>query len=449
MEDCSICLTKFTKFYRQLIPCSFCNIQVCSQCWRTYFLSLVVDPKCLECDKSFSLEFLHKNFTVSFINHKLIKSKCGWILKHYTSQIPNLYSDISRWENDAKRYLVCLHCLKLVTKIKNINYDYIDDSDISKPVILPKLYCSCNEELKEIPFWHLEVIYPKYLSLIPKSFEKDSTPIIVCCPQPNCNGFINIKYTDNHCNICNTTICKKCQCKTTCEDSLETDNHVCKQEDIETVENIKKTTRRCPKCHVPIHKIHGCTQMWCTMCHTAFDYKSGKIFSDESRFHNPHYMEYIQNGGVRLTTGEEPRMCGLNARDFAKRPWALKLFENSRHVQDVVVPHLNELIITPEKIAKKTYNYLQKKCLKRHWENFVINSVKKNMLYTKRIEICNLYCQSANSLLLNNANEKEIITFSDVIRKFHYDEMHKLASSSKLSTLGISFYDGDQKLGAI
>ena len=39
-----------------------------------------------------------------------------------------------------------------------------------------------------------------------------------------------------------------------------------------------------------IHKIDGCAQMWCTECHTAFDWRSGRI--ETGRVHNPHYFEF-------------------------------------------------------------------------------------------------------------------------------------------------------------
>ena len=39
-----------------------------------------------------------------------------------------------------------------------------------------------------------------------------------------------------------------------------------------------------------IHKIDGCSQMWCTSCSTAFDWKTGKLST--GRIHNPHFFEF-------------------------------------------------------------------------------------------------------------------------------------------------------------
>ena len=70
-----------------------------------------------------------------------------------------------------------------------------------------------------------------------------------------CNGFLSMRYK---CGICETSVCPDCH-----EKIDEENKHICSEEAIQSVLEIKKNTKRCPKCGVSIYKIEGCHQMWC------------------------------------------------------------------------------------------------------------------------------------------------------------------------------------------
>ena len=99
------------------------------------------------------------------------------------------------------------------------------------------------------------------------------------------------------CNTCNQKYCTKCLIK------LNEESHICKQEDIDSWEEIKASTKLCPKCASRIFRSMGCPQMFCTNCHTGFDWNTGEVIN--GNFHNPHRMEWLRNGGrddVRIDT---------------------------------------------------------------------------------------------------------------------------------------------------
>lgn len=61
--------------------------------------------------------------------------------------------------------------------------------------------------------------------------------------------------------------------------------------------------------------VRNCDQMWCTQCHTAFNWRNGRI---ENVVHNPHYFEWLRRNGndVPRNPGDIPCRNELTHNDF-------------------------------------------------------------------------------------------------------------------------------------
>lgn len=134
------------------------------------------------------------------------------------------------------------------------------------------------------------------------SIEEQNTRITMKCPMQNCNNYMQ----NYRCKLCKCRVCAKCNAVV--EEKTE---HTCKQEDLDTVEFIKKSSRQCPNkdCDQTISKIDGCDVMFCTKCHTSFNYKTGKVIKDHASRHNPHYFEYLRKRGKELPRQDEINPC--------------------------------------------------------------------------------------------------------------------------------------------
>jgi hypothetical protein len=117
------------------------------------------------------------------------------------------------------------------------------------------------------------------------------------CPMENCRGFLSQQWK---CGVCDSKICNKCNEENTL-------NHECDPDKVASMELLNKDTKPCPECGTMIFRISGCSQMFCVECHCAWNWNTGLV--EKGVVHNPHYYEFIRNGGnMHRNHGDIP--CG-------------------------------------------------------------------------------------------------------------------------------------------
>lgn len=261
-EECSVCCCIKTR----IVKCVYCSYVSCHDCNEKYILDSINKPHCMACKKEFSSAFFYGNFSKAFITkrYKVHREKLLFEKEKYL--LPATQPEIEKIFKKEKMYDEISNIRKLILDLK------IQEDNIRYSIA------------------HLDA---------GGSDEKDEKrEIYICpCPKNDCRGFLSSKYK---CGICETQACSDCR-------EIKNDNHVCDPNIVESVNEIKKTTRNCPNCKTVIFKIAGCDQMFCTQCHIAFCWKSGKI--ERGMIHNPHYFEYLRtNGGIPRNPNEE--RCG-------------------------------------------------------------------------------------------------------------------------------------------
>jgi hypothetical protein len=280
VDECTVCCEAFNKSSHLPVECEqvSCKYKICRECVRTYLLNSANDPHCMECKSNWSAKFM------------LVTSK-GWLGEVYRPHREKLLCDIelskmAETMPDAERY-------KAWNKQNTVTNDLRAQHQAMR-IQLDKIQNQINES-------------SRLANRIKtgKDTKEEKKEFFMPCPAIGCNGMLSTQYK---CGICEMFACHDCHEVIGLDKT--TTIHTCDPNNVASALAIKKETKQCPGCHNRIYRVEGCSQMWCTGCHTAFDWNSGRKIVSE-RLHNPHWLEYQRkmNGGVApRAPGDVP--CG-------------------------------------------------------------------------------------------------------------------------------------------
>ena len=270
-EDCPVCAEKFTGTVRSKINCSGCDFVACKECCKTYILGQSSDPHCMSCKQKWTRDFMFDKFGRGFVNTTYKQHKKELLFDIEKSKIPATMPRVEAYKEATELEKKQVEIDKRIKQLKEM----LEESKREKNIGYNKIYQLRNKTFSKA-----------------REFKHH-------CPVDDCKGFLSKQWK---CAVCATWACSKCH---QIIGYHKDDPHVCKQADIDSVEEIKKTTKPCPTCSVPIQKSVGCNQMWCTQCQVAFDWKTGEI--QNGVIHNPHFFE-AQRGGMIRAPGDN--VCG-------------------------------------------------------------------------------------------------------------------------------------------
>ena len=272
-QECSICCETYNKSTRKCVECPYCNYEACQTCIRTHILSSVKDPSCPNCNKAYNQEFIVMKLNKTWFNGPFKKHRKNILTDSIISRCPEAMGA-------AENYVIS-------EKLEDRNREIADEIN-NLNILLHKLK---NEQVQN---------YNTIYRIQNGHYEKQSSrKFIMPCPDNDCRGYLSTSYK---CELCGLYTCPKCH--EIVGDRKDNPHHVCKEESVKSAELIKKETKPCPKCGIPIFKISGCDQMWCTECHVAFSWRTGRI--ETGVVHNPHFYQWQRDAN----NGEAPRVPG-------------------------------------------------------------------------------------------------------------------------------------------
>lgn len=270
MDTCTVCCDSYNKTNHKKVNCPFCDYDACKKCVQTYLLSSIENPHCMKCKHEHDREFIDSFCTKRFRNVEYRKHRERVLYEREMARMPETQPHAEhkiKMRTLRREYylhvdnLFMLRAMRKEAEILSYDLDTFDDSIL-------KIRTAIDEIVNEVNRLDNNII------------ETGVNRFTRKCPSQECRGFLDVDWM---CGLCSTSFCDKCN-----EEILE--EHVCDEELVKTMKLINKDTKPCPKCGTMIYKIDGCAQMWCTDCHTAFDWRTGNI--ETGRVHNPHYFEF-------------------------------------------------------------------------------------------------------------------------------------------------------------
>ena len=330
---CSICCEFMGE---DEVECPYCHFGCCSECIGKYLLGGFKEPSCMSCSKAWSREFVMENMEKKWVLHEFLPHIGKVVREQEKLLLPDAQEEASLL-NKIKSLQVEIQSLptneRLMKKFKS-KPDELEIKLKEKREIKNKL----SQEVSELK---AKSILHGYEPDVGKKEKADVKTYVFRCPHDKCRGFVSLDFV---CGTCEGRVCEKCHVAL----SDDIDRHMCKKEDIKSAEVVMSETKPCPKCMTLIFKSSGCNQMFCTQCHTTFDWVTGKV--ENGVIHNPHFYEYvskIKNLDVNMEAvacGEIPnpyqfviivRNIGVNVEE---EQILFKIYRLVQHVSAVLAP---------------------------------------------------------------------------------------------------------------
>lgn len=337
--DCQICSEKFNRSTRIQVEC-ICGEICCRSCLKKYIQSKSEDPHCMFCRVKWNLEFMSKHFEKNYIS------------KEYRDYRENILYEKELGFLPATQPLV-----EKQIKIETI------ESEMSK----------LETEKYEMLRKYNEQIRNKQRDINElKSKTTEKRRYVRKCPNNDCHGFLS---TQLKCELCSSWVCSHCrEIKGNQQDSP----HTCDPQILESIQFLNNDTKPCPNCSALIYKIEGCSQMFCTECHVAFNWNTLRI--ETGIIHNPHYFEWRRqrrnNEANEIERNPNDVLCGreldANFNNLLSQKY-IREYNNDSLPNKLFLDTIKEILHSTMSIHQT------------HYHNEILNAINETSGHTRYI----------------------------------------------------------------
>lgn len=436
-KECTVCIN--TKL---LLECKFCAYEVCKSCMSKYLVDSINEAECMNCHKYYDREYLVQMCGKSWYNNTYKPSRENVMFERekttFAESIPfvKLQKDCKTIDETMRETHEKIRAYdERIRKLANAR------RVLSNELIQLQNTRAANEA--QIKRGQLNAP-PRGAAAKPGEPAVPKTKFYTSCSYTNCDGIVN---DDGTCIKCDQKMCKKC-----CAPFAE--GHECDENTLATIAMLKKDTKPCPSCSTPIHKISGCYQMWCTVCHTTFHYNTGEILKE--MVHNPHYVEWMANNSFAHQQGGGCNLYNQISRLDTNRldkNSVLEVYRTSRHIDQVLIPeaenNINKFSGT-RGIMEHRVKYLTGTMTEKVYKQKLFMNYKQLSRWTDTRSYLELARDGLTSITVEFINNPDIESYKVKLTnlvKFLKAESHRLTNiyDNSVVCYYIDTYDDDTR----
>jgi len=264
---CPVCCDDYTAKVRTPVSCPACGYGPCTRCVKTYLLSSLTDPSCMNCGLHWNRAFIDSKLTCAWREGELRRHRRRVLFDRERSMLPAT--------QPAVEHAVVLQGLE---KARRDAFGAVGEARAALATAKEAHYAAMRalHSHEQTGSSGLDV-------------ERERRAFVAACPTEACRGFLSSQYK---CGTCLRLFCPSCR-------EAKTEGHVCDPGVVATLKAIAAESKACPGCGMAISRVSGCDQMYCTQCDVPFSYATGQKIAGV--IHNPHYFERLR----QLRAGEE------------------------------------------------------------------------------------------------------------------------------------------------
>ena len=450
--DCQICASTFSTKLRKAIECIFCNKCCCKVCFAAYTKEQSV-PKCMFCNAELTMDFVEQNTTSTFQTEYTkflddLKFDAERSKLPATQRLAEVIRLCEKYSNDGNLKLNELNKLKNERRVIKIEYKQIKKNRKNKErdltteeklaeknafeEIKNKL-AENKEKIEEVKEETSVLFNERYFYgvekqqqiniLLGRVQESDAPERQIYsrpCISDECRGFLSRSYK---CGTCEKQYCAECHEE---KNSRSDVDHVCNEESKATISMIRRDSKPCPKCSIPIEKVSGCSQMWCVSCHTTFDWNTMRI--ETGYIHNPEYLRWMRENNREIARNpydipgggggcnDMPSWYHVNQQlsplGIIPNEWD-EIHRKYGHIREGTIPNLpveNETDFIDLRVR-----YLNSEISLDVWRKKLGMKLKINRISHERRNVLDMYVNALKDLFINLLHNKDFAQFKHCV----------------------------------